>query len=244
MAGPLALVGSGEYLPAMADVDRALLAAAPRQTGTILLVPAASGLEPGMPAEWNRRGVEHFTGMGFAAEGLPIATRDDLDAERYPEQARAARMIYFSGGNPDHLLKTLVGTPFWDAVLGAYANGAVLAGCSAGAMVLASHLQTLRGQMGQCADALGIVPDSVIVPHFDRVESFRPGMIDALRAGRPPGTRLIGVDEVTALTFFAERWQVLGQKSVLIVDEQGERRYNAGENVAMPPPRSERALSD
>src|SRR5581483_12442235 len=100
MAGPLALVGSGEYLPAMDEVDRTLLAAAPRQSGAIVLVPTASGLEPGMPAEWNRRGVEHFGGMGFTAEGLPIATRDDLEGDRFVEQARAARMIYFSGGNP------------------------------------------------------------------------------------------------------------------------------------------------
>ena len=244
MAGPLALVGSGEYLPAMDDVDRALLAAAPRQSGTILLVPAASGLEPGMPDEWNRRGVEHFNAMGYAVEGLPIATRDDLDGNRYVEQTRAARLIYFSGGNPSHLLETLAGTPFWDAVLDAYADGAVLAGCSAGAMVLASHLQTLRAQTGQCAEALGILPNSVIVPHFDRVESYRPGMIDGLRASRPAGTRLIGVDEVTALAFLDDRWQVLGQQSVLVVDDEGERRYHSGDNVALPPPRGERALLD
>lgn len=244
MAGPLALVGSGEYLPAMETVDRALLDAAPRQSGTILLVPAASGLEPGMPDEWNRRGVEHFGGMGYAVEGLPIVTHEDSDSDRFVAQARAARMIYFSGGNPSHLLETLSGTPFWEAVLDAYTDGAVLAGCSAGAMVLASHLQTLRGPLGQNAEALGIVPNSVIVPHFDRVESYRPGMIDGLRASRPAGTRLIGVDEITALTFVNDGWRVLGQKGVLVVDDQGERRYSAGDKVALPPPRGERALLD
>src|SRR5579875_3677437 len=126
MAAPLALVGSGEYLPEMDAVDRALLDAAPRQSGAIVLIPAASGLEPGMPAEWNRRGVEHFAAMGYEVEGLPILTRDDAEDRGHADRARAARMIYFSGGNPDHLLKTLRDTPLWDAVLDAYAGGAAL----------------------------------------------------------------------------------------------------------------------
>jgi cyanophycinase len=236
MAGPLALVGSGEYLPAMAATDRTLLAAAPRQSGAIVLVPAASGLEPGMPVEWNRRGVEHFTGLGFEVEGLPIALREDAEGDRFVARTRAARMIYFSGGNPNHLLSVVRDTPFWEAVLDAYAEGAVLAGCSAGAMILASHLQTLRARPGECAAGLGLVPNAVVVPHFDRIESFRPGMLAELRSTRPDGTRLIGVDEVTALAYLNDGWQVLGEKGVLIIDEAGERRYAAGESVTLPPP--------
>ncbi len=39
--------------------------------------------------------------------------------------------IYFSGGDPGHIVATLVGSPFWAAVLARHSAGAILAGSSA-----------------------------------------------------------------------------------------------------------------
>src|SRR5438034_206767 len=60
MTGPLALVGSGEFLEEMEAIDRTLLAAASRPNGTAVVVPTASALEPGMPETWAERGIRHF----------------------------------------------------------------------------------------------------------------------------------------------------------------------------------------
>ena len=42
MPGPVALVGSGEFLPAMGDVDAGLLAATGRKRPRVVLLPTAS----------------------------------------------------------------------------------------------------------------------------------------------------------------------------------------------------------
>ena len=40
--GPIALIGSGEFLPAMADVDAALLAATGQTRPRVVILPTAS----------------------------------------------------------------------------------------------------------------------------------------------------------------------------------------------------------
>ncbi len=63
--GPVALVGSGEYTPAMVDTDRELLSLiGGAADARVALLPTASGLEPGRPAYWNNLGLDHFRNLG------------------------------------------------------------------------------------------------------------------------------------------------------------------------------------
>ncbi len=55
------------------------------------------------------------------------------------ESLRAAKLIYLLGGFTHYLGQTLLGSKAWGAALEAYQNGAVIAGSSAGAMVLCEH---------------------------------------------------------------------------------------------------------
>lgn len=238
MVGPLALVGSGEFLPELEGVDRLLLAAAGRTQGHALIVPTASALEPGMPEQWAERGLQHFgERLGAPARAALLMNRDDA-GERFVPDAREARLIYFSGGNPRYLVETLAGTAFWAAVLEAWRDGAALAGCSAGAMLMGGRIQNIVGRPGEAIAALGLLPWAVIIPHFDRIEHYRPGALDAVRDARPPGTTLLGVDELTALLHLPRSggWQVQGAGKLLVVGDGGEATYTAGERPDLPPP--------
>src|SRR5579885_3273871 len=173
MPGPLALVGSGEFLPEMEATDRLLLDAAAPRDGQALIVPTASALEPGMPEQWADRGIHHFRErLGIEAEAALILDREQAD-ERFVSRAETARFIYFSGGNPRYLVETL-------------------AGCSAGAMMLGAVLQNIVGRPGETVIALGIVPGICVIPHFDRIEHYRPGALSAVRERRKTGVVLVG----------------------------------------------------
>lgn len=241
MAGPLALVGSGEFLPEMVEIDRLILESTDRQ-GHALIVPTASALEPGMPEQWAERGLRHFTErLGVPAQAALIMNRDDA-GERFVAAVKEARFIYFSGGNPRYLVETMAGTAFWAAVHDAWRDGAVLAGCSAGAMMLGGRIQNIVGRPGETIAALGLLPGAIVIPHFDRIEHYRPGALAAVRAARPAGITLLGIDELTALVFIergrtqAGGWLVQGRSSVLCVGDAGERTYTAGERPDLPPP--------
>ena len=78
--GPIALVGSGEFLPAMAEIDAALLAASGRAEPRVAILPTASwpdGEE--VFRRWADMGAEHFTALG--AEVEPVLVRDRFDAD-------------------------------------------------------------------------------------------------------------------------------------------------------------------
>jgi cyanophycinase len=225
LCGPLALVGSGEYTPAMNDVDRVLMArCAPGGRARVALIPTASGLEAGMPDEWNRRGVAHFSALGADPVALPIVTREDCAHPDHVATLEKADLIYFSGGNPNYLIESWRDTPAWQAVYERHRAGAALAGCSAGAMMLGAHTLRVRdvfnGLPPVWTPALGVARTLAVMPHFDRTRAFiSAGAFAALLRTAPAGVTVIGVDEDTALIGDGARWTVAGRQTVTVFSD-------------------------
>ncbi|MFN3255332.1 MAG: helix-turn-helix domain-containing protein [Ilumatobacter sp.] len=72
----LAVVGSGEYLPAMGDVDRQLIELFDTPP-TVVCLPTAAGTEgDALIDSWMQRGVDHFTSLGGATTPVRVWDRD------------------------------------------------------------------------------------------------------------------------------------------------------------------------
>ncbi len=242
MSGALALVGSGEYTMAMAAVDRALLdtLGGPDQARVVVL-PTASGLEPGMPETWNARGVAHFAALGASVMAVPLLTRDDAHAQPILDALSQANFFYLSGGNPKYAVTTWQGTPAWQILCDRYQAGAVVAGCSAGAMMLGGHTISVRamaaGQAPVWEAALGLIPGVVTLPHFDRIHRFvDDDQLRSLLASAPAAAAVAGIDEDTALVRFTDRWQVMGRQTATIFEAGKATRYVTGVTVPLPLP--------
>jgi cyanophycinase len=231
-SGPLALVGSGEYTPAMEATDRFLLGR--DESAKVVVIPTASALEAGAPERWNRMGVEHFTALGARVEPLLLLTRDDAHDPQIVTTLRSADLYYFSGGDPQYLVETLRGTPAWEAIRARYADGAALAGCSAGAMMLGGYTLAVRelisGQPPRWSSALDLLPNIAIMPHFDRVAQFvGEKLFQAIVASAPADITLVGIDEETALVRDTTgSWQVIGKQSATFFDGGKRTIYQAG----------------
>ncbi len=164
-----------------------------------MILPTASAPDgKGVPEHWGRMGVAHFRGLGAQAAEVLALTREDCDRSEHADAVRRANLIYFSGGKPDYLYRTLHGTALWQAVLDVLAAGGVLAGCSAGAMIFGSYMPDVNAfpPLVRWGPAFGLVPGTVVIPHFDEI----PGALVSLAARlRPKGSTLIGVEGNTAL---------------------------------------------
>jgi cyanophycinase len=147
--GALALVGSGEYTRAMHDTDAYLLGTLGGPAfARVVLLPTASGLEEGAPARWNAMGQRHFTSLGVTQVRLStILTRADAFDPGQLDLLRGGTFFYFSGGAPGQITEALRDTPAWEIIREAHARGAVLAGCSAGAMAFGGQSASLRRVM-------------------------------------------------------------------------------------------------
>ena len=238
MKGLIALVGAGEYLPVMNEVDRYLLdhstanGAAPR----VVCLPTASGQEGAESWQrWNKMGEQHFRGLGAEVHALPIIDRPSADDERFAETIEAADLIYFSGGNPGYLYKTMLGSKAWAAAEKAWERGAVYAGCSAGAMILGQHMPDIRTAGLRRLAAFGTVSASIIMPHFDQIPRWAPMMVALVRNRLKNAEFALGIDEDTALIGKpGEDWHVQGRQKVHVITKQEVKSYSAGEKVIFP----------
>src|SRR5262245_60379839 len=124
----------------MEGVDRGLLEATGRVRPRVVILPTASWPDgESVFRRWAEMGTEHFRSLGAEVEPVYVRTVDDGADAANLQAIGEADLVYLSGGKPQHLLAVLEGSPMGAALCAAHRRGAVLAGCSAGAMVLADR---------------------------------------------------------------------------------------------------------
>lgn len=235
MDGVIALVGSGEFTEAMVEVDRSLLAMTGRDRPRVAIVPAASWPDgEAVFMRWAAMGEAHFAALG--AEPVPVLIRDRASADD-PLSAAAiseANLVYFSGGKPGHLLALLRDSAAGSALREAHARGAVIAGCSAGAMVLGGHQLRVGGRRFlqlpvSWEDGLGLVPNVIILPHYDAIPET---LVAPVVLAAPAGAIVVGIDEETALIGRDGTWQAQGRGRVTVWRGRHRERHRAGSAVS------------
>ncbi len=232
MPGPLALVGSGEYLPSMLDVERDLIAGRPPR---YVQIPTAAAAEGEQRLDyWVRLGREQAARLGVTAVPLRVLHRDDAHDPTFVDQVAGAGLIYLSGGSPSLLADTLRDTPLWAAIVREWQAGAALAGCSAGAMAMASEVPDLRHPLRGGRPGLGLLPHLRVLPHFDRMLGRVPDLLRRPLLHSADGVSLVGVDEETALVGGPYRYTVRGLRSAWLLGEGRRQRLAAGTEVEFP----------
>jgi cyanophycinase len=160
MSGVLALVGGAEWRErCQFDVD--LLTAS--GGSEVVVLPTAAAYEHPQRAVDTAAG--WFASLGATVRGLMVLRRADAEDKGNAQVVREARFIYLGGGSPLHLRSVLKDSPCWDALVAAWHDGAVLAGSSAGAMVLCDPMVDPRG--GAFTLGLGLIEQLAVLPHAD-----------------------------------------------------------------------------
>jgi cyanophycinase len=178
----------------------------------IRIIPTAAAPDDNHERAGNN-GVRWFKGLGAEdVLSVPLVDRASANDTTVAQSLRTARLIYLLGGFTDYLGRTLKGSLAWQAVLEAYRDGAVVAGSSAGAMVLCQVYFDPRA--GQVVEGLALVPDSLVLPHHD---TFGKGWAARLRE-QVPAVTLIGIDEQTGMLNDGEHesWNAYGAGAVTL----------------------------
>ncbi len=206
-AGPLALIGGAEWQEGC-DFDTRLLEAS--GGSQVLIVPTAAAYEQPLRAVDTAR--RWFEALGGNVTGLEVYVRREAEMPENAELVRNARFIYLSGGSPLHLQSVLKGSAVYAALVEAWESGAVVAGSSAGAMVLGDPMVDPRG--GAFTLGLGMVPKLAVVPHWDRWTDDKARRLTQLA---PVDVTLAEIEERTALIRWADgTWESAGVGSVTL----------------------------
>jgi cyanophycinase len=219
----------------MAEFDAGLLAATGRPRPRVAILPTASAPDgEEVFQRWAAMGVTHFGELGAEVEPVLVRDRCEADDAAAAQAVGEADLIYLSGGKPAYLMQVLDGSAVGAAICAAHQRGAVLAGCSAGAMVLAGHAFDFRlgllPWLLRWRAGLGFVPGASVVPHYDAWPEPMCALI-ALQA--PRGSVVLGIDDGTAVVGRDGAWQVHGRSRVTVWRGRRRDRYRAGETFRL-----------
>jgi cyanophycinase len=187
--GHLVLVGGAEWTTGC-DFDVDLWETSGRSE--VLILPTAAAYEH--PERAVQTATGWFAAMGARARGLMVLGRRDAEAADAARQVREARFVYLAGGSPLHLRSVLKDSLVWTALVEAWQGGAMVAGSSAGAMVLGDPMVDPRG--GALTLGLGLVDHLAVLPHYDTWSEEKAHRTVQLATGH---LRIAAVDERTAL---------------------------------------------
>ena len=190
---------------------------------TIVVISTASSLG----AEAGARYKAVFGELGVnRVRPLHAVTRPQANDESAALLLRDATGVFLTGGNQLRLASTIGGTRLADAILERFRHGAVVAGTSAGASALSSHMiafgasgATPKQRMAQISAGLGLIPGVIVDQHFQ--QRNRLGRLLSLIA-QNPSLLGIGVDEDTAGVVGPDhQLEVIGRGSITVVDGAG-----------------------
>lgn len=237
MSGTIALVGGDEFRLGCEEMDREVMRASGRHfpergnPASVLIIPTAAVTGPAKAAN---DGVTHFAALGGSASQLMALELSQANDAAFVEPVNGADVVYFTGGNPDHLLATLRGSTLLRLLTEGLERGLVLGGSSAGAMVMGSVMRRpplYDGGDGKdrWVDGLGIAPDICVLPHHERRD---PAEVSAgLRQSAPAGVVYLGIDARTGLIGSRDNWRVAGSGKVTVYRYGDYVAYGAGEQL-------------
>lgn len=228
MAGYILLEGGAEFGGQMAEPDRRAIELAGGFDMSIRIIPTAAAPDNNHRRAGNN-GVNWFRHLGATqVEALPLIDKASANDPAIAAAISQSRLVYLLGGFTGYLGETLANSASWDAMLAAYEAGAVIAGSSAGAMVLCQYYYDPSQRC--VVNGLNLVPNACVLPHHN---TFGKGWARQLSA-LLPAVVLLGIDERTGMldddgTERKTGWRVYGQGSVAVYRAGKPAVYTHGE---------------
>ena len=221
MAGRIALVGGDEFRDGCEPMDEIILAATGKLSPVTLIVPTAAAFErPDIAAQ---NGVRHFASLGADARALMVLDRKDAMDASLASEIDSADLIYLTGGNPAHLLETISESALLNGIASALERGAVLAGSSAGAMVMGSWMRFREWRR-----ALGITEGVATLPHHERADP--DSTLRDLHTSAPKELNAVfGVDGRCGALSGPDGWTALGPGNITVYRNGAWHRYAEGD---------------
>jgi cyanophycinase len=186
----------------------------------IAVVSTASSLGPAAGELYKRV----FAELGVSdVRPIHAVSRSQANEAEVSRVIRDSTGIFLTGGNQLRLASTIGGTAMARAILERHHQGAVVAGTSAGASAVSTHMVAFgasggspKQRMVQMAAGLGVLPGVIVDQHFQ--QRNRLGRLLAIIA-QNPSLLGVGVDEDTAGVVGPDMvLEVVGRRSVTIID--------------------------
>lgn len=257
--GTVALLGSGETAAAGGRLFESLAQGLPRPLRVVVLeTPAGFELNSdrvaGRVAEFLRVRLANYAADVIQAPALRRGGFLSTDDPRLTEPLLHADLIFAGPGSPTYAVRHLAGSLAWQRLLARHALGAGLAFASAATIAIGRFALPVyeiykAGHDPFWSDGLDLLGpfglSLAIVPHWNNndggteLDTSRCFMgrerFEAMAAGLPAGTAIVGLDEHTGLVIdlAAGNAAVMGPGRVTVLRDGSEHSFAAGATFAL-----------
>ena len=191
--GFIILEGGAEFSGQMAVPDRLAIQLAGGPDAAISILPTAAAPDNNHERA-GQNGVNWFKHLGATnVSFLPLIDDTSANDPIIVETLSQSRLIYLLGGFPRHLAQTLRQSRSWRAILTAHQTGAVIAGSSAGAMVLCKAYYD--PDSSRVLEGLKLIEGNCVLPHHNTFGKNWAARLSELL----PNMVLLGIDEETGV---------------------------------------------
>jgi len=220
----LALWGSGEFTDTVYDIDNYLVEE--YRPKSIAVIALAAGQEKDV-FKWFELAKQHYARYNIQIIDIPIFNSQDANNQLIINKLKKADCLFFSGGNPNYLLSSLIDSLLLEQLIVSLKNDVLICGSSAGAMVMGNYILSnlfkllfYKNNEVSWERALAVV-DVTVFPHFNRL-STHPHVLQFInrRSSAKVNKQWLGIDENTAIFLNSSSldYKVIGSGSIKLVD--------------------------
>ena len=213
----IAITGSGEFLPGIKNADKSLFSTI--DNPYVLSFSTAAGKESIERQEyWKNLAIEHFKSLNFRHKHIEAKNKDEIEDKFVINEMSKANIVYFSGGNPQHLINSISVNSFLDELLRIKKIG-IIAGCSAGAMIMGEKM--IKGT------GLNYIKNSIIIPHYG--ESYYSWISNTVKILNRGKYKLICLEKDTYFTMTESNIKIIGNNNIHIIYKNEHATYSDGD---------------
>ena len=224
-------IGGAEDKSANSEILRRVIELAPADNRDLGVITTASSIPEEVFPAYRRV----FEELGAShVHHLVVRSREDARDREYVEIARKCGIIFVTGGDQLRLTNILGGSPLLDAIRRRLAEGAVVAGTSAGAAAMSATMiyngaaaDALRKGAVKMAAGLGFVQGVVIDSHF--LERGRFTRLMEVGATNPEYVGIGLGEDAGVIIHDGPVLEAIGRGHVILVDSSGIRSSNVAE---------------
>ena len=218
----IAITGSGEFLPSILDVDRKLLNYIDDLPNVLTFSTAAGKESDERISYWKNLAIKHFKNLNVNHKHIDARNREDLNQPLVIEEMKKSNFVFFSGGSPNHLFDSISNSEF-SVELQNIENRGIIAGCSAGAMIMGEKM--IKGV------GLNYLPKTIVIPHYgENFYSWISNTVKVLNRGK---YKLLCLEKDTYFIKDGEQLTVLGKQNVHIIYKKEHHTFSDGDTIDM-----------
>ena len=216
----IAITGSGEFLPSILDVDKKLLNYLDDIPYVLTFSTAAGKESDERLSYWENLAIEHFKNLNVNHKHIDARNRNDLNIDSVIEEMKKSNFVFFSGGSPNHLYDAINYSKFSDELQN-IENRGIIAGCSAGAMIMGEKM--IKGV------GLNYLPKTIVIPHYG--ESFYSWISNTVKVLNRGKYKLLCLEKDTYFIKNGEQLSVLGKQNIHIIYKKEHHTFSYGDTI-------------